>query len=196
MANVTPLKAGYTGATPTSIKELASGDTVDPTCLPAATDTVQGAAELATATEVTAGSDAGRTITPDAMAGSLTFGVKACQVQVVADGTDVDNGSGIAYFFVPRCLNGMNIVRATAMVITAGTTNATTIQIRNLTKYASNDALSTAISIASGATTATAGTVDASYDDVSTDDKIKLYVTGQSTTKPKGLYVILEFQLP
>ena len=86
--------------------------------------------------------------------------------------------------------------RAQAMVLTAGTTGATTIQIRNLTKYPSNDALSGAISIASGGTIGTVGTIDTARDDVSTNDKIKISVTAASTTKAKGLFVILEFALP
>lgn len=118
------------------------------------------------------------------------------QIQVVGTSIDVDTTSGIGYFFIPSTLDGMNLVRATAFVGTAGTTGATTIQVRNLTKYASNDALSTAISIASAGTVATAGTVNTSYDDVSTNDKIKIYVTAQSTTKPLGLWAVLEFQLP
>lgn len=121
---------------------------------------------------------------------------KTVGLQIVADATDVDDTSGIGYFPVPESMNGMNLIRATAMVATAGTTNATTIQIRNMTKYSSNDALSTAISIASGGTIATAGTVNASYDDVATNDRIKIYVTAQSTTKPKGLYVVLEYRKP
>lgn len=118
---------------------------------------------------------------------------KTVQVQILADTVDVDTTSGIGYFYIPASMNGWVLTRATAMVATAGTTNATTIQVRNLTKYASNDALSTAISIASAGTIATAGTVNASYDDVSTNDRIKIYVTGNSTTKAKGLYVVLEF---
>lgn len=121
---------------------------------------------------------------------------RAVHIQLVADATDVDTTSGVAYFNVPQAMNGMNLTRAIAYVTTAGTTNATTVQIRNMTKYASNDALSAAISIAGGGTVGTAGTVNASYDDVSTNDLIKIYVTGQSTTKPKGLRVVLEYQLP
>lgn len=118
------------------------------------------------------------------------------QMQVVAELAEVDTATGIGYFYIPLALNGMNLVRAQAMVMTAGTTNATTVQVRNLTKYPSNDALSTAINIASGATVGTPGTIASSYDDVTTNDKIKIYVTAQSTTKPKGLWVILEYQLP
>jgi len=122
---------------------------------------------------------------------------KAIILQLVADATDVDTTSGVmANLPIPQVLNGYNLIRATAIVSTAGETGATTIQVRNLTKYPSNDALSSAISIASGDTVATAGTVNTSYDDVATDDKLKIYVTAQSTTKPKGLYVVLEFQKP
>ncbi len=162
----------------------------------AASDTAAGKVELATIAETTTGTDATRAVTPDGLAGSSIFGVKAAQIIIVADGTDVDTTSGVGYFKIPAALNGMNLIRAQAFVTTAGTTNATTIQVRNLTKYSANDALSSAISIASGATAGTAGTVNTSYDDVATDDNIKIYVTAQSTTKPKGLYVVLEYQLP
>lgn len=196
MANKIPLKAIFTGSDATALGEFESGDTLAGTITDQATDSARGTIELATVSEVTSGSDTSRAITPDTLAGSSIFGVKAVQIQLVADATDVDTTSGVTYFKIPQCLNGMNLVRAQAFVTTAGTTNATTIQVRNLTKYSSNDALSTAISIASGGTTGTAGTVSTSYDDVATDDNIKIYVTGQSTTKPKGLYVVLEFQLP
>lgn len=116
-------------------------------------------------------------------------------VQLVDTGSEVDN-SVVGYFPIPSTMDGMNLARATAMVDTAGTTNPTTIQIRNLTKYPSNDALTTAISIASGGTVATAGVVNTSYDDVSTNDKIRIDVTGSSTTKALGLWVVLEYQLP
>ena len=55
--------------------------------------------------------------------------------------------------------------------------------------------LSSAISIASGATSGT-GTVDTSHDDVATGDIIRIDVDTLSTTKPKGLIVTLAFRLP
>lgn len=118
------------------------------------------------------------------------------ELQIVPETVDVDATSGVGYFFAPSAMNGMNLVRAIAMVETPGTTNPTTIQVRNLTKYPSNDVLSTAISIASGDSKATVGTVNTLYDDVSTDDKIKVYITAVSTTKPKGLWVVLEYRIP
>jgi hypothetical protein len=150
----------------------------------------------AAASDVTTGTSTSLAVTPDALAGSTIFGVKTIQIQVVAEATDVDTTSGIGQCFIPAAMNGMNLIRATAMVDTAGVTNATTIQVRNLTKHSANDALGTAISIASTGTVATPGVVDTSYDGISTNDKIKVYVTAQSTTKPKGLWVILEYQLP
>lgn len=117
------------------------------------------------------------------------------QIQVTYDDTDVDT-TAVAYFFIPSTMDGMNLIRAQGFVLTAGTTNPTTIQVRNLTKYPSNDSLSTPISIASGATVGTVGVVDLARDDLSTNDKIRILVTGNSTVKAKGLFVVLEYILP
>lgn len=119
---------------------------------------------------------------------------QAVQAQIVYEASQVT--TDIFYFYVPSSMDGMNLIRATAFVATAGTTGSTTVQVRNMTKYSGNDALSTAISIASGSVSGTPGTVNTSYDDVSTDEKIKIYVTGTSTIKPKGLWVVLEFEKP
>jgi hypothetical protein len=70
-------------------------------------------------------------------------------MQIVPDEADVDSTVGIGYIYIPLLANNMVLTRAQAFVTTAGTTNATTIQVRNLTKYSSNDCLSSAISIAS-----------------------------------------------
>jgi len=114
-------------------------------------------------------------------------------IQIVGSTTDVDTSSGIFYFRAPSEINGMVLKRAQAFVNTAGTTNPTTIQVRNMTQFPSNDALNLAISIASGDTAGTIGTVDTAYDAVATDDQIKIYVTGESTTKAQGLQVVLEW---
>ena len=151
----------------------------------AASTSTAGVVELADSTEVTAGA-ASTAITPVALKASTLYGTKSVQVQVTATATDVTTGD-IAYFYAPASLNGMNLVRATAMVATAGTTNATTVQVRNLTAHSANDALSTTISIASAGVVATAGTVDATYDSCATDDRWKISVPSVSTTAPKGL---------
>jgi len=114
-------------------------------------------------------------------------------IQIVGSTTDVDTSSGIFYFRAPSEINGMVLKRAQGFVNTAGTTNATTIQVRNMTQYSSNDALSTAISIASGDVAGTVGTVDTDYDDVSTDDQIKIYAVTESVTRAQGLQIVLEW---
>jgi hypothetical protein len=159
---------------------------------PDASTTVKGIVELAIASEVNTGTSDTLSVTPDALAGSV-MGTKGFCVIAVAPTTDVSAADGKAYIMIPECMNGMNLVRANASVVTAGTTNATTIDIYNVTD--SKDMLSTAISIASGGTIGTAGTVNASYDDVATNDVLRIDVTSASTTNAKGLQIILEFRL-
>ena len=158
-----------------------------------ASTTVKGIVELAIASEVNTGTSTTLAVTPDSLAGS-TMGTKGFCVIAVAPTTDVSVGDGKAYVMIPECMNGMNLIRANASVITAGTTNATTIDIYNVTD--SQDMLSTAISIASAGKVGTAGTVNASYDDVVTNDVLRIDVTSASTTNAKGLQVVLEFMLP
>jgi hypothetical protein len=156
--------------------------------------TAKGVVEIAINTEVDTGTDATRAISPDALAGSTIFGRKTVSIQITEGATDVTTGDGKAYITIPEALNGMNLVRAQATVVTAGTTNATTVMIHNKTDAA--DMLSGAISIASAGTVGTVGTVNGSADDVATNDVLRVDVDSVSTTAPKGLMVVLEFQLP
>jgi len=112
----------------------------------------------------------------------------------VESATDVDAEDDKMQFVIPPALNGMNLTYANAKVNTAGTTNATTVDIYNLTD--TQDMLSGAISIASGGLLGTAGTVNTSYDDVATGDTLRIDVTTASTTNAKGLMVMLEFETP
>lgn len=132
-------------------------------------------------------------VTPDALAGSYA-GIKSVSIQVTAFDGDVATGNGAAIFPIPDTLDGMNLVRAQAIVYTAGTTNATTVMIRNHTDTA--DMLTGAISIASAGTVGTVGTVNTATDDVVVNDVIAIDVDIVSTTPPKGLMVQLDFQLP
>lgn len=201
--NELPLFSGTGGktlkrATGTGVVRIDSGvvsidsDVTD--LVSAASDSAAGKVELAIASEVSTGTDTSRAVTPDALAGSNTFGRKTVSIQVNAGDADVATGDGQAYLTIPESLNGMNLVRAQATVVTAGTTNATTIMVHNKTQAA--DMLSGAISIASAGTVGTVGTIDANNDDVATNDVIRIDVDSVSTTAPKGLVVILEFQLP
>ena len=159
----------------------------------AASTTVAGKVELAIASEVNTGTSTSLAVTPDALAGSYA-GTKSLSVQVFDGATDVATGDGKAYITIPESLNGMNLIRAQATVVTAGTTNATTVMIHNKTD--AQDMLSGAISIASGGTVGTVGTINTTYDDVATNDVLRIDVDSVSTTAPKGLMCVLEFRLP
>lgn len=158
-----------------------------------ASDTATGVIEVATTAETNTGTDATRAVSPDGLAESYA-GTKSISVQVTDGTSDVATGDGKAYITIPEALNGMNLVRAQATVVTAGTTNATTVMIHNKTD--AQDMLSGAISIASGGTVGTVGTINGSFDDVATNDVLRIDVDSVSTTAPKGLMVILEFRLP
>jgi hypothetical protein len=116
---------------------------------------------------------------------------RSVSIQVTDGATNVSVADGVAYFTIPEILNGFLLTRAQATVVTAGTTNATTVMIHNLTD--AQDMLSGAISIASGGTVGTVGTINTTYDDVATNDVIRIDVDSVSTTAPKGLMVVLEF---
>lgn len=159
----------------------------------AASDTTAGKIEIATTAETNTGTDATRAVSPDGLSQSYA-GQKAVSILVFDGTTDVSTGDGKAYITIPAALNGMNLIRAQATVVTAGTTNATTVMIHNKTD--TQDMLSGAISIASAGTVGTVGTINTTYDDVATNDILRIDVDSVSTTAPKGLMVVLEFGLP
>lgn len=163
----------------------------------AASTTQSGVSEIATSTETTTGTDATRVISPDGLAGS-DYGKRVVGIQVFPSGNDVTTGDGAAFFRVPSILNGYNLVGVAMNVYTAGTTGTTDVQIRNVTDAV--DILSTKLTIDSTetdtSTAAVAAVIDGTKDDVATGDKIAIDVDATSTTKAKGLYVELTFQLP
>ena len=152
----------------------------------------------ATASEVTTWTSSTKYVSPDSLAGSTIFGVKVVQIFVFDVLSEVTTWDGKAYFVVPQALNGMNLIRVHAKVLTAWTTGTTDIQIANVTDAV--DMLSTKITIDStetwSDTAATAAVIDATKDDVATNDLIRIDVDATSTTKAKGLLITLEFQLP
>lgn len=194
--NVVVLSTGTTGVLRAD-SGVVSVDTDVTDIVSAASDTVAGKVELATIAETTAGTDTGRAITPDGLAGSTIFGQKTVQIMVFEQATDWAIGDGKAYFVVPQSMNGMNIVRVHARVITAGTTGTSDIQIRNVTD--SQDILSTKLTIDSAETgsdtAATAAVINTSYDDLATNDLIAIDIDATSTTKPKGLILTIEAML-
>lgn len=183
--------AGGTGLT-TSVSAntlTVNGDT--------ASTTVVGVVEIATAAEINTGTDTGRAVAPDFLAGS-NFGIRYVQGIVFEFGSSVTTGDGKFYFEIPPGLGGMNLVSVHAKVITAGTTNSTTIQIHNLTQAA--DMLSALLEVETGETSsrtsAPGPTIDTANDDVADGDIIRIDVDTVSTTPPKGLIINCGFQLP
>ena len=166
--------------------------------VPAASTTVAGKIELATIAETSLGSATDRAITPDGLAGSNVLGGRTVQIVVFDFGVDLSTGDGKFYFHVDQRLAGMNIVDVHAEVITAGTTGTTDIQLHNLTAAA--DILSTKLTIDSGETgsdtAAAAAVINASEDDLTLNNVIRVDVDAISTTAPKGLIVTIGCRLP
>lgn len=163
----------------------------------AASDTVAGKVELATAAETTAGTDATRAVTPDGLAGS-DYGKRVVQILLTDPAGDaLTTGDGKGYYVVPPELNGYNLVDADAFNITASSSGTPTWQIHNLTD--GNDMLSTAITVdASEKTSYTAATppvVNTSFDDVATGDILR-FDCDAAGTGTKGAGLILSFQKP
>lgn len=161
-----------------------------------ASTSAAGIAEIAIASEVNTGTDAGRTVSPDALADSYA-GTKEITFADKFD-TDTAVADGVAYIHIPASLNGMNIVSAHAEVITAGTTSTTDIQIHNVNLAA--DVFSTKLTIDTAETgsdtAATPVVINTSNDALLTNDVLRLDIDAVSTTAAKGLIVTLECRLP
>ena len=177
-----------------------NGTAIGAAYLPDASTSAQGVSELATSAEVTTGTDTGRTVTPDALAGSVVFGTRYVQCIVFDFGTDIAEGNGKFFFHIPAGLNGMDLVEVHSEVITAGNGSTIDVQIHNATD--GSDMLSTSLTIdnteTGSDTAATAAVINASEDDVATNDLIRIDVDGNGgdTTIAKGLIVTLGFRLP
>ena len=163
-----------------------------------AADDNPGIAELATTAETNTGTDTGRVVTPDGLAGSV-HGEKVIQMVVVEFATALTPGNGKFYFHVPSTLNGMNIVDVHAEVISAPAGSTIIIQLRNVTQSA--DILSTRITIDASETgsdtAAAAAAIDTGEEDLATNDVIAVDIDqiGVSTAG-SGLIVTLICRLP
>ena len=175
-----------------------------------ALNTGNGALELygqAVASDINTGTDTTKSVTSDALAGSV-MGEKVAEIVVTDFTTDTATGDGQYYFVVPSSVSGMNLVGVAAQVITAGTTNATNVDLArcdttttgNACSGTVADMLSTNITIDTGenstASAATPAVIDTSNDDVTTGEIVRVDVDGVSTTAAKGLIVVLVFRLP
>jgi len=140
--------------------------------------------------------------------GSLKAGIKAVQVVPFDFTTDVAVGDGAFYFRVPSSLNNWILTGVSANVVTAGSTNATNVDLArcaattsgNVCSGTVSDMLSTNLTIDSGendsATAAAPAVIDTANDDVTTGQIIRVDVDAVSTTAPKGLIVNMEFTAP
>ena len=154
----------------------------------------------AVAADLNTGTDTAKFVTADALAGAYA-GTKAVSLPITAlVSDDHATGDGQAWFVVPACLNGMNLVGVVATVATAGTTGTADFQLRRVRSGSAVDMLSTKITIdsteTSTTTAATPAVINTSNDDVATGDIIYLDVDAVQTTKAKGGAVALEFRLP
>jgi hypothetical protein len=175
-----------------------TGTVVAAAYLPDAAADAQGVAELATTAETNTGTDTGRVVTPDGLAGSV-HGEKVIQMVVVEFATALTTGNGKFYFHVPSTLNGMNIVDVHAEVISAPVGSTIIIQLRNVTQSA--DILSTRITIDASETgsdtAAAAAAIDTGEDDLATNDVIAVDIDQiGSSTAGSGLIVTLICRLP
>ena len=186
--------------TPTAHNQAAStinSGTLDAARLPAASTSAVGGMETATAAEVNTGTDAGRAVSPDSLAGSA-YGTAVVTVLISdPNGDAITTGDGKAYWRVPSTLAGFNLIAVAAQVTTVSSSGLPTIQIHNLTDTA--DMLSTKLTINASAldslAASTAAVINTATDDVTTADQIRfdIDVAGTGT---KGLMVEMQFRLP
>lgn len=186
------------------VKATGTGNTGWVSLQRAASDTVTGWVELATIAEISTGTDATRSVTPDGLAGSI-FGTKTASIQVIDAATAVTTGDGKAYFRIPSSLNGMDLVGVAAEVNTTSSSGNPTVQIArgrqaNATSAHSYvDTLSTAITIDAteydSKDATTAAVINTSNDDVATGDIIRVDVD-VAGTGTAGLLVSLQFRIP
>lgn len=192
----------YVDGTPLLTRAALTGDVTasqgsNATTVVSASDTAAGKVELATIAETSTGTDTGRAVTPDGLAGSI-FGTFVISI-VVSDpnGAALTTGDGKAYWRVPSVCNGMNLVEVAAHVTTVSTSGLPTVQIHNVTDAV--DMLSTSLTIDANekdsATAATPAVINTSNDDVATGDELRIDVD-VAGTGTKGLMVELQFRLP
>ena len=160
----------------------------------AATVSVAGRIEIATASETNVGTDTARAVSPDGLAGSI-HGEKVFCIGLFEAGVSVIVVNGAVAYTIPAAMNGMNLVDVIASVHTKGITGTTDIQVRRRRAGADADMLSAKITMADEYF-ATDETVDTNNDDVLTGDQIYIDVDVIHTTAPLGLSVTLTFRLP
>lgn len=163
-----------------------------------------GARAQASAAEINAGTNATKTINPDAFAASK-FGIRLPTVQVLTADTAWTVGDGKIYFRIPAELAGFNVVSAGMSVLTKSTSGIPTLQIARgrqaspTSDFSFSDMLSTKLTIDENEfdsrTAATPAVIDGTVDDLAEGDLLRfdIDVAGTGTM---GCWVTLGFQLP
>lgn len=167
--------------------------------LPNAAEGAEGVVELATTTEIDAGTDTARVMAVDQFAAS-DYGISYVSFAVYGAATDTATGTALALFVVPAGLDGWDIVEAHAEVVTAGTTGTLTVDvnINGTTIFLTNDNPD----IGSGqlgsdtGTGSDPGTIDTGANGVSQYDRITVDVDAVYTAAAKGLTVTIGFRKP
>jgi hypothetical protein len=112
--------------------------------------------------------------------------------------TNVAVANGVGYIHISPRLAGKNLTYVHTRVITAGTTNLTSVQVQRTRSGTTVAMLSTVASIDStetgSNTAATPPVINAANDDVLENDLLRIDVTAVQTTAPKGLIVTLGFE--
>lgn len=174
------------------------------TSISAASDTVAGIVELATAAETTTGTDAARAVTPDALAGSI-FGIKTIPVEVFGPATTLTTGDGKRYVPIPASLAGFNIIRVHVILIEPSTSGTPTFQVARGRRASPSSAPTFADVLTTVATVdaneydsrnaSTQPVVNGANDDLADGDLLRIDcdVAG---TGAKGCYMTIEAQKP
>lgn len=184
-----------------------SAGTIEAARLPSASDSASGISELATDAETTTGTDTGRAVTPDGLAGS-DFGKRIFHVEVVADATALTTGDGKAYIPINAEYNGWVVVGVYAHVGAAVSSSGAVdlditicgaVETGIRCSGTNRDLTSTNYTIDANEdgteTAAAAGAINTSNDDLATGEWIRFDVDGAGTGT-QGLYAEVVLQKP
>jgi len=159
----------------------------------------------ASASEVNTGTETGKHITPDALAGS-NLGTKNASIQITDGSAAIETGDGKGYMRIGPEMNGMNLVSVGAAVTAPSTSGVITISIERGRQAAPGsahtwvDMLSTSITIDANEydskDAAAAAVINTSNDDVQTGDLIRWNIDGVGSGPTAVLVGSAGFRLP
>jgi hypothetical protein len=164
----------------------------------AAGTAIVGMAETATIAETNTGTDAGRMVTPDGIAGSV-HGTKYIYLPVADSNTAPSTGDGKAHVVIPADLAGFDIVAVLGCVTTVSSSGTPTFALRRLRSGSAVDVLSTNVTIDvseyTSGSAATPPVINTSNDDLAAGDilLVDLDVVG---TSAKGHGLLVSVRLP